>query len=127
MLDLHLSPHLSNLLSLIRSRALLSYFTPFTTVSLTRMAGAFGWTEEALTHAVIALIGEGKMKARVDKQAGVLVAKKKDVRGEAFKHALDEGEKLQRKMMAAQLRCVLFLSSFLVLYGRRRLMRDLVG
>lgn len=110
VLDLHLSPHLNHLVSLIRSRALLSYFSPFATVSLTRMASAFGWSEEVLTREVIALIGEGKMKARVDKQAGVLVAKRKDVRGEAFKHALEEGGKMQKKMMAAQLRWVHSLS-----------------
>lgn len=68
------------------------------------MAGAFGWSEDVLLSTVIGLIGSGEMKARVDSQAGVLVAKKKDVRAEAFKHALEEGEKIQRRTVASQLR-----------------------
>jgi hypothetical protein len=70
------------------------------------MATSFGWTEPALQAAVIELIGSGQMKARVDSQGGVLVAKRKDVRAEAFKHALEEGERIQRRTMAAQLRWV---------------------
>lgn len=103
-LDPHLSPHLHALYYLIRSRALLAYFTPFATVSIARMAEAFGWAEDYLLAQVTDLIGRGEMKARVDSQARVLVAKKKDVRQEAFKHALEEGERIQRRALASQLR-----------------------
>lgn len=103
-LDPHLAPHLHALYHMIRSRALLAYFTPFATVSITRMAEAFGWAEDYLLVQVTDLIGRGEMKARVDSQARVLVAKKKDVRQEAFKHALEEGERFQRRALASQLR-----------------------
>lgn len=86
---------------------MLSYFSPFATVSIARMADAFGWSEEHLVANVIELIGTGQMKARVDTQAKVLVAKKRDIRQEAFKHALEEGERIQRRTLAAQLRSVL--------------------
>ncbi|ORY82347.1 26S proteasome subunit RPN7-domain-containing protein [Leucosporidium creatinivorum] len=113
-LDPHLAPHLHALYHMIRSRALLSYFTPFATVSITRMAEAFGWAEDYLLVQVTDLIGRGEMKARVDSQARVLVAKKKDVRQEAFKHALEEGERIQRRALASQLRLKLIQADILV-------------
>ena len=95
---------------LIRQRALLAYFQPFASVSLSRMAAAFG-IDESQTHAtlepeVIELIERGYLKARIDLAQGTLVANKKDPRGEAFKRALDEGEKMQKKVIASQLRSV---------------------
>ncbi|SCV71204.1 BQ2448_2792 [Microbotryum intermedium] len=105
-LDPHLAPHLPNLMHQIRSRALLVYFTPFASVSVPRFAAAFGWSESTLLESVVELIGQGQMKARVDSQNKVLVAKQTDPRVEAFKHALKEGEKMQRCQHAAELRCV---------------------
>ncbi|CEQ42214.1 SPOSA6832_03998, partial [Sporobolomyces salmonicolor] len=106
LLDVHLAPHLSALHKLIRSRALLAYFQPFASVSLARMAAAFG-TDEASQHPeIVELIATGQLKARIDSAHGVLVAKRKDARGEAFRHALDEGEKMQKRASASQLRSV---------------------
>lgn len=70
------------------------------------MAVAFGWSEEFLLKCVTELIEKGEMKARVDSQNGVLVARKKDNRQEAFRHALEEGERMIRRTRAAQLRWV---------------------
>lgn len=106
LLDIHLQSHVPRLMHLIRSRALLVYFSPYSSVSINRMATAFGWTDAELRASVIDLIKSGDFKARIDNQAAVLVARKKDVRGEAFKRALEEGEKIQRRAVASELRCV---------------------
>lgn len=100
-------------MSLIESRALLSYFAPYGSVSLPKMAEAFGLDESALHRAVLNLIRTGHMKARIDSRAGVLVAKKKDVRADAFKHAFEEGAEIQRKSKGLALRFVfhLFIST----------------
>jgi hypothetical protein len=70
------------------------------------MASAFGFDQGALTRSVIELIEQGRMLARVDKERGILVKKSKEVRGEAFRNALVEGEKLQRSIVASQFRWV---------------------
>lgn len=90
----------------IRSRALLSYFSPFATVSLEKMALAFGMEKNILIPHVIHLIQRGQMEARIDGQAGVLVAKKKDVRIEAFRNALKEGKDIEKKTQAMAWRYV---------------------
>lgn len=59
-----------------------------------------------MTNEVISLIGKGSMKARLDTRAKVLVAKRKDVRAEAFRNALEEGQELQKRALASHLRCV---------------------
>jgi COP9 signalosome complex subunit 1 len=90
----------------IRSRALLSYFAPFATVSLDKMSSAFGIESNHLVPQVVQLIQRGTMEARIDGQAGVLVAKKKDVRIEAFKNALKEGKEIERKTKGMAFRSV---------------------
>ncbi|GAA5952955.1 hypothetical protein JCM21900_001529 [Sporobolomyces salmonicolor] len=114
LLDVHLALHLSALHKLIRSRALLAYFQPFASVSLARMAAAFS-TDEASQHPeIVELIATGQLKARIDSARGVLVAKRKDARGEAFRHALDEGEKMQKRASASQLRMKLLQADIVV-------------
>ncbi|GAA5879508.1 hypothetical protein JCM16303_003229 [Sporobolomyces ruberrimus] len=114
LLDVHLAPHVPVLLRLIRQRALLAYFQPFASVSLSRMAASFGIDPSILQSELIELIGLGYLKARIDSAAGTLVAKKKDARGEAFKNALEEGEKLQKKAIASQLRMKLLQADIIV-------------
>lgn len=70
------------------------------------MALAFGFDQAALARSVIELIEQGRMLARVDKERGILVKRDKEVRGEAFRNALVEGEKLQRSIVASQFRRV---------------------
>lgn len=111
-----MSPHYSTLVNLITNRALLSYFSPFGTVSLKRMSEAFGWDENFTLRYVLNLIKKGDMSARIDLNNGVLVARNRDVRAEAFKHALEEGEKIGKREVAAHLRLV-FLDFFCVLFS----------
>lgn len=103
-LDLHLGPHVDALLASIRQRALQAYFSPFASVSLQRMSEAFGWSPDATQLAVVDLIQSGALKARIDSAQGILVAKRGEPRIEAFKNALEQGEKMQKKAAASQLR-----------------------
>ena len=112
-LDLHLAAHVNALLPAIESRALLSYFAPFTSVSLNRMAKAFGWNEAATKQFVIRLIERGEMKARVDNEKGMLVATNIDGRKEAFKKTIEEGTEIQRRAEALAYRFVNIPSSLL--------------
>lgn len=76
------------------------------------MASAFGWSEIDVKNGALNLISSGEMQARIDSKAGVLVAKKKDVRSEAFKKTIEEGEEIRRKTINSQLRFVIFPVSF---------------
>ncbi|BGP38266.1 hypothetical protein JCM10450v2_002208 [Rhodotorula kratochvilovae] len=118
-LDMHLAPHVDALLLAIKQRALQSYFTPFASVSLSRMAIAFGWPEDAMRGAVVDLIQRGAMKARIDQAAGVLVARRSEPRIEAFRNALEQGETMQRRASASQLRMKLLQNDLVVKPGKR--------
>lgn len=65
-LDLHLHPHIGALMTAIRNRAVVQYFSPFGSVSLSRMADAFGWSEEQMMRDVVGLVQSGSLKARID-------------------------------------------------------------
>ncbi|OCH90469.1 PCI-domain-containing protein [Obba rivulosa] len=95
LLDYHLYPHVSALTDLIRSRALVLYFTPFSSIKLARMGAAFGWSVEELEHHVVALIQRGEIEARVDRQNKVLVAKETDPRAALFTKAMKAGADMQ--------------------------------
>jgi COP9 signalosome complex subunit 1 len=66
MLIPHLSHHLSNLTASIRRRALIQYFQPFESVKLSRMAAAFGLSEEVVLQEIIELVGSGEIDGRID-------------------------------------------------------------
>jgi hypothetical protein len=72
------------------------------------MSTAFGYSETHLVAAVVELIKSGALKARIDAAQGTLVARKSDPRTEAFRNALEQGEKVQKRAKGAQLRCVCF-------------------
>lgn len=68
LLDVYLAPHVTNIINLIKNRALVLYFQPFASIRMERMSQAFGWTVEQLEEAVVGLIQSGEIQARVDKQ-----------------------------------------------------------
>ena len=65
--------HVDTLTNLIRSKALVLYFQPFSSIRLERMSQAFGWSVDDLERQVVSLIQSGEIKARVDRQNKVLV------------------------------------------------------
>lgn len=65
-LDHLLAHHVKTLVKLIKDRALVLYFGPFSSIRLENLAEAFGLGLEEVEKAVVALIQEGKIKGRVD-------------------------------------------------------------
>lgn len=94
-LDIHLSGHLKNITNLIRDWAVVLYFQPFSSIKLTRMSQAFGWSLEEVEEHVVASIRSGAINGRVDKQNKVLQATVKDPRAELFGRALQAGSSLK--------------------------------
>lgn len=101
-------------MKLIRNRALVQYFSPFSSVSLSRMAEAFGWTEDATEKAVFDLIDAGELEARIDSQNRVVTAYAPDKRSAMFKDAFRIGKEIERSNGAALLRLKLVQADVLV-------------
>ncbi|EIW53311.1 G protein pathway suppressor 1 [Trametes versicolor FP-101664 SS1] len=94
-IDIHLSSHVLNLTNLIRSKALVLYFQPFSSIRLERMGQAFGWTIDEIEQQVVTLIQAGEIKARVDRQNKILKAKETDQRAALFAKAIKSGQDMQ--------------------------------
>ncbi|KAI0649873.1 G protein pathway suppressor 1 [Trametes meyenii] len=93
--DIHLYQHVINLTNLIRSKSLVLYFQPFSSIKLERMGQAFGWSVDELEQQVVALIQAGEIKARVDRQNKILKAKETDQRAALFAKAIKSGQDIQ--------------------------------
>ncbi|OLL24403.1 COP9 signalosome complex subunit 1 [Neolecta irregularis DAH-3] len=81
LLDIYLSEHVEKLYNEIKERAVTQYFQPFTSVSMEKMAEAFGWTYSEIFALVKKLVQDGKMEARIDT---ILVSKIKDDRTKLY-------------------------------------------
>ncbi|KAI8989078.1 G protein pathway suppressor 1 [Trametes punicea] len=94
-IDIHLYQHVHNLTNLIRSKSLVLYFQPFSSIKLERMSQAFGWSVQELEQQVVALIQAGEIKARVDRQNKILKAKEIDQRAALYAKAIKSGQDMQ--------------------------------
>ena len=91
-LDIHLASHILNLVNLIKNRAIVLYFQPFTTIRMDRMSRAFGWTVAQLEDAVVGLIQTGEIQARLDKQNKVSFRARARVCGKCEGTRLDDAD-----------------------------------
>ncbi len=66
MLDIYLAGHVTSLFQMIRSRSLVQYFSPYISADLKIMASSFNTTVSILEDELMALILEGKIRARID-------------------------------------------------------------
>lgn len=103
-LDLHLSKHVDTLFGLIRNRAMVQYFTPYSAVNLHQMAEAFDRDVATLEKELAQLISEGLISARIDSHNKVLKARSVNIRSSTFKSALDGGERVAREQDSMLLR-----------------------
>ncbi|KZT26058.1 G protein pathway suppressor 1 [Neolentinus lepideus HHB14362 ss-1] len=94
-LDIYLSSHVHDLTNLIRNRAIVLYFQPFSTIKLDRMSTVFGWSVDEVERQVVSLIQSGEIQGRVDSQNKILKAKQMDSRAQLFAKALKAGSEMQ--------------------------------
>lgn len=107
MLDMYLSQHLQTLLTMIRNKALIQYFSPFSSVDLHRMATAFNTTVSSLEDELTQLILDGQISARIDSNAKVMYARQVDQRSAIFQKVLEVGEAYQLRTKALLVRSLL--------------------
>jgi len=91
LLNPFLSPHTTDLLLLIRTRGIVQYLSPFSSVRIPAMATAFGTDEDEMLAEVCRLAERGDIPVKVDLVDRVLKIKEKDPRADAFHAALENG------------------------------------
>lgn len=94
--DLYLHAHWDHLTSAIRSRVILQYFLPYTSVSLSLMATALGTSVNDLELECAKLINEGQLVARIDSHNKILRAREADNRTLTFHKVMATGDKFVR-------------------------------
>ncbi|WOO79818.1 COP9 signalosome complex subunit 1b [Vanrija pseudolonga] len=99
-----LAPHTARLVSLIRTRAIKQYITPFSSVRISAMAQAFGSSEDEILAEVASLAEAGDLKVKIDLIDRILTIKDKDARADAFRSALGVGAKANAVTQASTLR-----------------------
>jgi COP9 signalosome complex subunit 1 len=86
-----LSAHTPDLLSRIRTRGIVQYLSPFSSVRVSAMATAFGTDEDAMLAEVCALAERGDIPVKVDLVDRVLRIDERDPRAQAFRKAIEGG------------------------------------
>jgi COP9 signalosome complex subunit 1 len=114
MLDLYLSQHLGKLYSLIRSKALVQYFSPYVSADMQRMAVAFNTTVSNLEDELTQLILVGQISARIDSHSKTLYARDVDERSNTFERSLAVGRQYQLRTKALILRAAVIRNQLVV-------------
>jgi len=126
-LDLHLHDHINTLYDRVRSKALVQYFSPYTSVDLNKMAFAFQVTLEDLEKELAKLIMEGErdrgergdrervfISARIDSHNKRLYARQTQERRQTFDRAIAMGDDFQTNTRAMLVRVNLIRNNMLV-------------
>jgi COP9 signalosome complex subunit 1 len=78
LLDMYMNPHVEKLYGMIRSKALIQYFTPFASVQMPMMAQAFSTSVPELQKELTELIMKKDIKARIDSHNKIVYARQAD-------------------------------------------------
>jgi len=114
MLDLHLHDHVQQLYEKVRTKALVQYFSPYTSVDMNKMAQAFQVTMVDLEKELSKLIVDGTISARIDSHNKRLYSRKVDDRCETFDKAILLGEDFQTNSRSILLRVNLIRNNMMV-------------
>lgn len=107
LLDMYIAPHINILYTQIRNRALIQYFSPYSSADMKKMAISFNCSIMALEDELMQLILDGQIQARIDSHNKVLFAKDVDQRSTTFEKALHMGEEYSRRTKLLILRAAM--------------------
>jgi len=113
-LDIHLHSHINILYKRVRNKAIVQYFSPYTSIDLNAMALAFQTDVESLEREISQLIVENVISARIDSHNKHLYARQSDERVLTFEKAFDMGESFQRTSRSLLLRVNLIRNEMMV-------------
>ncbi|KAL7424840.1 hypothetical protein Q5752_000525 [Cryptotrichosporon argae] len=98
------SPHVGEIMSLIRTWAYVQYVQPFSTVRVSTMSQAFGVPEDVMIDELAKLIETNKIKARIDLIDRIVTVKDADPRAKAYYSAQRVGTEVDWMARAALFR-----------------------
>lgn len=123
-LDIHLHEHVESLYQKIRSKALVQYFSPFSSIDLNIMADSFNTSVAGLEKELSRLIVDGSISARIDSHNKRLYARTTEQRSTTFEKSIQMGEEYQDNLKSMLLRVNLLRNDFTVKPNRNRDDRD---
>ena len=112
--DFHLHPHVQKLYEKIRAKAIIQYFSPYSSVDLNLMAQNFNSNTDGLEKELANMIVNDQIQARIDSQNKVLYAKQVDQRTATFGQSLHTGTHFQQTMKDMLLKMNLIENDFIV-------------
>ncbi len=102
--DIYMREHVQSLVEKIRSKALIQYVSPFSSVDLRKMANVFSTTVENVESEVAQLIMDKHIKARIDSHNKILYARMTDERNNTYQKVMEFGDSFVRETEANILR-----------------------
>ncbi|KAF3938682.1 hypothetical protein ABW19_dt0207143 [Dactylella cylindrospora] len=96
LLDPFLQKHIDRIYEAVRTKSIVQYFIPFSTVTLDAMSTAFGADPAAMEKELVRLIEAGKLNARIDTQNRLVTSKETELRVEVHKNTLKMAEEYER-------------------------------
>jgi len=112
--DLHLQPHVNKLYEKIRAKAIMQYFSPYSSVDINLMAQNFNTSSENLEKELANMIVADLIQARIDSQNKVLYSKQVDQRTATFVQAISTGNQFQQTMKDMLLKMNLIENEYIV-------------
>ncbi|KAG0148428.1 hypothetical protein CROQUDRAFT_75476 [Cronartium quercuum f. sp. fusiforme G11] len=112
--DMYLAHHINVIIYLIQERAILQYFSPFSSVALAKASEAFGWSEVVLKERLLHSIASKKLHAKIDLPNGLLIANQNDSRVDLFQKAIESADAMELESKAALLRLMLIQANVVV-------------
>lgn len=104
LLDIHLYKHFNELFALVRDKAIVQYFVPYSAVSFASLAQSFNASENTILHALGELIKSNALPARLDMERGLLVEESVDPRTEMYEQTMEAAQQYERTLQQRLLR-----------------------
>lgn len=103
-LDFYFGHHMSKTVKSFRESCFVQYFSPYSTLSLVKMASDFSQSVESLEKTLADLINRHVLEARIDSKNKTLNARQSGVRQQVFQHALEVGDSISYNVRAMTMR-----------------------
>eukprot|EP00494_Astrolonche_serrata_P023107 UN23364 len=103
-IDMYLKEQASDILSAVRGKAMVQFFSPFSAMGMGKMAEKFGVSEEDLEKELVTCISAGHIHAKIDSHNKVVFAIDKDEEEELFDEIKKMGDEWKQQTQAMLLR-----------------------
>ncbi|KAK4237915.1 26S proteasome subunit RPN7-domain-containing protein [Achaetomium macrosporum] len=120
LLDIYLQKHIASIYSLIRSKCIVQYLTPFSCVSLDTMAKAFGRPGQPIEDELAEMIQSGALQARINTIDKLVTTVVVNPRAHMQQTALQAAENYERQALD-RLRWLGLVAADLELKGGRKM------